>query len=95
MELDKVVYVCQWLIFVAGVVGFILGFLLIFARGFLEMLAGLANKVISLDKIVKFLDSVPVTLDNWIMMKSKVAGAILIIISVILIINGLPILSCR
>lgn len=92
MGWDDLVSVGQWFVLISGICGFIIGFFLIFAKGVVEKLSAVANKAVSLDKIVKFFDNVPVSLDNWIMVKTKAAGILFILLSVFLIINGLPVI---
>lgn len=79
-------------IFIAGIICFAVGALLIINKDAMEKVSAFCNRWISTDKLYKILDSVPTTLDGAIMARAKLVGAIILVLSIVFILEGLSVL---
>ena len=81
--------VYNWFILTTGILSLLIGILLISGFNLLKNINKVCNKWFNtVEKIVQILNSVPMTLDDWVMIKRKIVGIALILISLVFIING-------
>lgn len=91
IDLESVIVFFRWVMFLSGVLGMLIGSVLFFKMDIIARLNGVLNRRFSItEKIEQSLDRVVIMLDDFIMAKSKLVGLSVIVISILLIIMGLP-----
>lgn len=81
-----------WIALGAGIIGFIFSVLLILGKNAFVKLNAFFNKQFSVEKFAKMLDSVIAPVDDWVMVRPRVAGLLLLVISLYLIFMAVSIL---
>ena len=90
MSVELLLYVCRMISLAAGITALIAGLLMFLKPGFMKKLNNFLNKGISLEKVANVLDAIVIPFDQWVMLKPKIIGALLVALSAYLIFKGYP-----
>ncbi len=81
-----------WIALGAGVISFIFSALLIIGKSAFVKINSFFNKEFSVEKFAKVLDKVIAPVDDWIMVRPRIAGLLLLVISIYLIFMAVSVL---
>jgi len=95
MSAENLYFFYCWIVLIVGILGFISGIFLILGQSLMKKATEILSRWFSLVPLIDVLDARRGNVDGWILVRSKMAGIILSVISIILILIGLPALYMK
>lgn len=95
MSAENVYVIYSWIVLIVGILGFIFGIILVLWQSLMKKATEILSRWFSLTPLIDKLDARRGNIDGWILVRAKMAGIILSVISIILIAIGLPVLYMK